>query len=441
MYGLERMTVIASAEEGLALGITRHLLELVRENEQLRRLYGPFTVAGGPDEFTIRWRQRRSSFVAKSFRTQIRGVNVKGQRPTRIIVDDGERSDLVRNPEQRAFWWRLLHDDILKAGPSDGGLLVEVLGTVLHPDSMLANLLKTPGWAGQKWQAVKRWPDRQDLWETCGRLWKNLRLGDSREAAARTFYAAHRAEMDAGVEVLDPHSRPIWSVYELIWSEGLASVLKELQNEPRDPSTQFFDSSRFARCKVVGDEVIAADGHRVRVSDLLVSLRLDPIPGDQLGGLGQTGSGASDYAAIAALGRDSAGYGYVLDLWLRRARDTEQLAAFWSMAEKWRAQRGSIEANGFQRLLGRDFRREQVARKEAGKYWQIAVEDDVSTTSKEDRIASLDAPTSNGWLQFAEGIPLEALQQFDEFPTGSHDDAPDAVEGAWRKSVQPRRAA
>lgn len=450
VYDTEAFVVIMAAVQDLAVELVTDIMETLQETESpLRDLYGRAVVLGGKSDFTVSIAGRPSiRILARSFGQTIRGVKHRGIRPTLIIVDDGERSDRVRSAIQRGQSWKFLNDDVLKAGlkPGTGGTETKIRGTVLHVDSMLATALTHPGWDGQRFASLISWPDRQDLWAQCGRYWCDLTLCEYRRAAARAFYEANREEMDRGARVLDPVAEPLFDLYELIWAEGLASFLREKQNQPRDPASQFFDSARFARFRVQQGtvQVLDTDGKITRataLSALKVNLRLDPIPGKELGTLGdETGSGQGDFAAIAAIGRDQYGYGYLLQVWLARCRDTDQLAAMFEIGEQWGATRASIESNGFQRLFGRDYRRMVTERRAAGRFWQMALDEDVASTSKEDRIASLEPSLTNGWLLVNEALDRRAFEQFDEFPCGSHDDAPDAVEGAWRLSRGPATA-
>jgi predicted phage terminase large subunit-like protein len=459
VYDVERSVVVISNEQSLAIEITADLRDLfLNPSPEFAQLYGPFRVEGGVEKFAVTFPAGHAvRFRAKSMGSQIRGLSRGGVRPTLVLLDDAERSDRVRSPKQRRHWWEVLTADILKLGKAKGGLYCRVRGTVLHPDSGLNNLLKpeTPGWRSTKFKACIRRPDREDLWNECGAIYKDLTLGPEPEriACAEAFYAAHRAEMDAGAAMLDPAWLSVFKFYKRIWDEGLKSVLQELQNEPRAAGTKFFQvletapgkGDGFARCRVVGDRktggYVEADtdrpgkGRRVKLADLRVFMRLDPIPGDELGTMGdEGGSGAGDFACIVVLGRDAHGYGYVLDVWLRRARDSEQIAALWALGEKWGAEKATMESNGFQRILGREFRRQQAERMERGEYFELKAEDDNSSKNKIDRIASLEGPATARWIQFAEHIGEETFGQFDAFPDGDHDDAPDAVEGAWRLS-------
>lgn len=80
---------------------------------------------------------------AKGFNTPIRGLKSKEWRPTKIIVDDVEEDEHVRNEDQRRKYRENFAQGIL---PSlDIGGTVKVTGTILHNDSLLKNLIEQHG--------------------------------------------------------------------------------------------------------------------------------------------------------------------------------------------------------------------------------------------------------------------------------------------------------
>ncbi len=428
VYDREAYIVIMSSTQRLSLALSRDLRGALQGRDTpLARLYGPFLVTGGVGEWEVSVQGRPTvGFLARSFGTDVRGAKhpTRGIRVTKVVVDDGEKKDRVRNPEQRAIWEDVLNKDILKLGRRQGGLVVEVVGTVLHQDSMLARRLKDPGWRSQRWKAIIAWPERMDLWERCRGIWADLTLGKHRRKAAWGFYLANREEMDRGAVILDPAAKSLFQLFELIWVEGMSSFLSELQNEPRDPSSAIFSSERFARFRFVGDgtlEVLGSSKRRVKLSDLRLFGRWDPATGVLHG----------DYASIAVVGRDTYGYAYALAAWMARVPPSLQLAAAWTIAERFDLRRMTVESNGFQTLAAEPYRREREARREAGQFWQLQLEEAPSTDNKEARIATMEPDITNGWLLFSTDIPQEVLQQFDEFPTGEHDDGPDALQAAW----------
>ncbi len=427
LYDLEACVVILSAGQRLALAQVKDIKNALENKEsRLWAVYGPIKTEGPISEFLVSVAGGApAAILPGSFGSDVRGWRhpTRGIRPGLVIVDDGEKKDRVRNPEQRRIWWDFLMKDVDKLGPRQGGMRLWVRGTVLHMESMLSRALEHPGFKSEKWRAIISWPDHPELWAECGRLWCNLTDPD-REETAWAFYLAHRKAMDEGAEVLDPETEGIYQLYTQIWGGGLASFLQEKQNDPRDPSASVFDLERFSRCRIKGKDLLTADGRTIRLDSLRRRfMRWDPALGDAAG----------DYSALVVILRDEWGYSYVVDAWLRKAKPSAQLAAMWPLAKRWGIRRVSLESNGFQTLLGEPFARQKAERKKKGEYWQVACLQEPSTDNKEERIAALEPDCHNGWIQFAENLPQEGFNQFADFPSAGHDDFPDAVEGAHRR--------
>lgn len=437
-YGLERYIVVAMASHDDAIEWSECVFGWLKEpTPQIAWLYGPFKVTGGVQ----RWRAtprggQPCALRCVSFGGKIRGTHDGNVRPTKIVCDDAEDRKRVHNPKLRGEDTQFLTDDVLKAGQRQGGTIFRWVGTVLSKDAILSKMLGSviplAGWRARKWQAVITWPSGPGvaLWTEYQRIYSDLRISrdpELRQAVAARFYDANRAAMDEGVIVLNPAMMPIDRVYRIICDEGWRSVNRELQNEDNDPTEQVFDSRTFRRCRVErgreGIVIIAADGRRVPLAGCTKTLRWDPA-------LGTSSDG--DFAAVVVGARDQDGYTYTLAVWMRRANPTEQLAAVWSLAEAWGLERGSLESNGFQRLLDGEFKRQQDERRAAGRFWKFTLVQEPSTTEKEERICAQEPGVMNGWHQFADTLPVEFLGQFDSIrPEGSstNDDGPDAWEG------------
>ena len=427
----------------------------------LSRLYGPFVVTGGQEEFHIKGPRGTVSIASRSFKSDVRGYNVSAVRPTRVIVDDGESRKEVNNPNQRRKWQKFINEDVLKLGPRTGGTLYDWLGTVLHPDSILNRILKrkapNQGWSAQKFQALIRFPDNSELWDTCRSLYVDLdatrdtidpaalpmyriyrhELDEpdaARLAAARYFYEANRAAMDAGAEVLDKHALPLFEIYIVIWDEGLPSMLKELNNDPTDPSERLFNPDEFRRCEYRPDEslIITSAGKRLSVADCDVSVWLDPIPAESTG---------SDYAAVAVVARHRATKRrFALECSIERISTSQQRARLWAAFDRYGKGYGvrkrfySYENNGFQtHVIGESWEREQQIRTLQGKPADMRPKGFTSTENKVRRINRIQPDCENGYIEFSNLIPDDVFEQFRELPGATNDDAPDAIERAdWR---------
>lgn len=441
VYGLEAFLVALSATRPDAFSWSRTLRAWFgAEGSPLWELYGPFIVTGAQESFSVQVGAGRPiDVVSRSFGGTVRGLNEGGSRPTRVIVDDGEDRHKVGNPRIRAEWQQTLNEDILKLGSAEGGTIFDWLGTVLHPDAILARILErrgpNKGWTSSKWAALSAWPSSTALWESCREVWADLEAAaqlvaageadtpeEAQELRAAAYYTAHRAEMDAGAEVLDPYALPLFRVFLLIWQEGRASVLKELFNEPVDPSSQPFDSRTFKRCTFDGHHIVNANGRRIALSSCRLAVWLDPIPAEKTG---------SDYAALAVVARDSVGYRYVLSCTLGRISPGAQRGWMWAAFDQYgpRALYG-YESNGFQALLDEGFQREVAERRRAGRGANLRPAGAPSTENKIRRVSRLAPDCEHGFVQFAADLPTLVLQQFDSLVGGAHDDGPDAIERA-----------
>jgi len=78
---------------------------------------------------------------------QVRGILYGDNRPDLIIVDDLEDAESVRSDEQRAKTKAWFFEDVINSiNRSRKDWKIVVIGTLLHEDSLLANLLEDPSW-------------------------------------------------------------------------------------------------------------------------------------------------------------------------------------------------------------------------------------------------------------------------------------------------------
>jgi len=174
-------------------------------------------------------------------RKRLRGARYGNRRPDLVICDDLEDDENIDSPEQREKDRRWFFRAVMKIGAPDTVYIV--VGTLLHYDSLLARLLKQPGWAGRKWQAVVRWSS-SPLWETWEKIYSNA--GNPRaQGDADKFFAEHRAPMLEGTEVLWPEVENYYYLMKMRTSDGPAFFDSEKQNEPIHPEDCLFREEWF----------------------------------------------------------------------------------------------------------------------------------------------------------------------------------------------------
>lgn len=162
-----------------------------------------------------------------------RGRRHGAYRPDLLFLDDIENDEAVRSPEQRQKLWNWIHRAALKVGPPDGSMDVVWVGTVLHFDAVIVRAAKAPAWNVTKFQAFIQFPDRMDLWDRLEEADHN-----DREDAARTFYVAHQADMDAGAVVNWPSVQPL--VFLMLERPADSAAFQtEYQNTPISEGNPF----------------------------------------------------------------------------------------------------------------------------------------------------------------------------------------------------------
>ena len=444
VYNLEGFIVIVASNTGDAQDWSKALRGMVeRSNPMFERLYGKAKVSGGVERFRVSYPDFMTyrgmpldeiphyapvAIASKSMGSQIRGINEMNIRPTRIVIDDAERPDKVMNPVIRDAQNKFINDDVLQCGPQEGGLNVDWNGTTLHPDAILMRIKHgeppNAGWDYKQFPAVYEWPTNSRLWEACGAIYRDKTLGDvaAREDAARAFYMENREAMDEGAVVLDNNSLPIFSVYMLIWTRGMGTVLREFQHDPRDPDSSVFDSSTFTtfRLEPFRDtyKIITSDGRVVLASDCTSVIDWDPA----------TGSKDGDFPVLMVMLRDRHGYKYVVDYWMQKRPMTAQLNAAFALSEKWGQHTVYYENNGTLGAIDAVMEAAKEKRLERGAYAAMRLVPRTSSKNKVARISETEMPISDGTISFVDTLDKEAKQQYDDFPARSaRDDFPDLV--------------
>jgi predicted phage terminase large subunit-like protein len=145
--------MIVSATEALAVELLAYVKGELESNEKLRDYYG--------DQITDIWRQDEvklrngSRIMAKG-----QGFQIRGLHPTHVVCDDLE-SDHVESQDQRKklYYW---FNTTLKGALDHNSQLI-VVGTVMHPQSLLKELEGEDEWTFRKYTALDS--DEKSIWE------------------------------------------------------------------------------------------------------------------------------------------------------------------------------------------------------------------------------------------------------------------------------------
>jgi predicted phage terminase large subunit-like protein len=316
--------------------------------------------------------------VARGTGNKLRGLRHRQYRPDAVVLDDPQNDEHVESHQQREKDWRWFIRVVLNVGQED--TCIFVIGTIIHPECIVFRLIDNEGFTSRVYRAIK--DDGTSLW---------------------------------------PERWPIEKLELKRKQLGSVAFDMEFMNRCHDPETHPFDTEKFTYFDL---SEIALEEMEVTVG------AWDPAMGQEAG---KARRGSVDYAAIATVGRDESGYLYVLDCWMSKVPPLKQIEAAFRLYATWGWRWFGIETVAFQKVLKTLI--DQLSRK-LGIYLPTrAIE---QHKNKVTRILGLQPLCENGTLRFRKDQTL-LLQQFADFPTGDHDDGPDAVEQAVSLLVRKRK--
>jgi len=140
--------VYVSASATQAMERTENIKYELNSNEVLVKLFGSMQSTKTDEQYS------REAYVTsngvkvlpRGGGQQIRGLNFRGKRPGLILVDDFEDSEAVLNEEIRKKRKQWFYSDLMKAVDPASDWRIIVIGTILHEDSLLANLVESNEW-------------------------------------------------------------------------------------------------------------------------------------------------------------------------------------------------------------------------------------------------------------------------------------------------------
>lgn len=188
LFRQDPYVILVSSSEEMAIEHLQDISNELHENEDLVREFGikSFLTDQKTDIVVECSDGYRFRIVARGAEQRIRGRKWNGRRPGLIVADDMEDDEQVESRERRrkfARWFFRAAKQALRQGGR-----IRVHGTVLHEDSLLANLLKDPNWHTFRFKAHEAFDDFSNI------LWPEKWP----ESALRRRRAEFVAQVDAG---------------------------------------------------------------------------------------------------------------------------------------------------------------------------------------------------------------------------------------------------
>jgi predicted phage terminase large subunit-like protein len=218
--------------------------------------------------------------------------------------------------------------------------------------------------------------------------------------------------MHAGAVVLWPEVEDLYTLMQMRVESGRTAFEREKQGSPADPERCEWPEMYFA-------EHIWFD---VWPSDLAVRvIALDPSKGRD--------ARRSDYSAYVLVGIDRNGVVYV-EADMARRPTPQMVADGAELCRRFRPDAFGVEANQFQELLCNELAAE-FSRQNVTYITPAAIHNHIG---KLVRIRRIGPYLSQRRLRFLSSSPStkQLVNQLRDFPSGAHDDGPDALEMALR---------
>ncbi|MEK3836459.1 phage terminase large subunit [Paenibacillus sp. FSL R7-0128] len=421
----------------------------LKSNAKLRADFGPLMSAkqqenpkDNSSEF-IAWEPREdgtkkllTKVEAASTGQALRGRNWNGVRPDLIICDDLE--DIKSNaatPELRRKLKDWFAQTVVPLGDPRGKKTAFVyMGTTVHHEALLVDVLyNRSDFKSRVYRAVIEWPERMDLWEACRLVYKDPdRPKEDRVKEARALYELNREEMERGCVVLWPEAQPIWKLMTWKWDNGSKAFNTEYMNNPVDEESMIFNPEAFTYWDSAPiRELLTQYPRPIDVFDVYMGVDF---------AMGKT---RGDYSAIVVIARHKkTGTKYVIDAFGERIKPDAFLRVIVEKALRYQPNAIAAEAQAAQEFFVTQLK---AALKAAGYPASTRVKEIYQRSRKGLRIEAMMPAIESGEIQFSRRHAL-LLEQFEMYPSGSHDDLPDALEmavsiaKAGRKKVRNKPA-
>lgn len=417
MFNKKHFIVLLSDTSSQAEEFLANIRNEIESNDRLMNDFGSLVGTTWKADDIITQNQVR--VLALGARKKIRGRRFNNKRPDLIIGDDMENDENTVNPEQRKKNENWFFKAVSKAGNMFTDIIV--IGTIIHYDSLLNNLLHNPVYQARIFKAVKSFSE-SPLWNEWEEIYLRMTEAEKKQEPnpARQFYLDHEEEMLAGVEVLWPGGQPYYHLMELRLTEGPASFDSEYQNNPINPDDCLFQEEWF---KFI-DQPDWANYEAFFCG-------VDPS-------MGKTAK--SDPSAIIWLGKHTEGYLDVIHASIERRHPDQILNDIFSSASELITSHGTtpISAVGIESVQFQEYFRDTVLTESRKRgFYLPVVSTDNQTSKKEIRIQTLQPLVKNGVIRFNKQH-RKLLEQLRFYPLADHDDGPDALEMAVRKARLPQ---
>lgn len=134
------------------------------DNERLRALFKiQDFIKDTEDDVIVRCEDGHLfRITARGSEQKLRGLKWLNKRPNLIFCDDLENDEIVMNPDRRMKFKRWFYGALIPCKSRDG--IIRIVGTILHEDSLLNNLMPKQYDRWTKKTELKTWSEKKGPW-------------------------------------------------------------------------------------------------------------------------------------------------------------------------------------------------------------------------------------------------------------------------------------
>lgn len=193
----------------------------------------------------------------------LRGLNLYGERPDLVILDDIQSEAKKADPVGAAELMNIVTKVVGRqfAHHKDGTMLMTA--TPLFSGDLTDIIRNDPSWVTKVYPMMVKMPTNIELWEQYRDVLHAetaaLAVDRKPEQTARAFYLAHRAALDEGAEPLSPHlfnrkreASAIQHAMNILYTDGEAVFKSECQMEPQSVGSVYEISYKTILARVNG---------------------------------------------------------------------------------------------------------------------------------------------------------------------------------------------
>jgi predicted phage terminase large subunit-like protein len=411
---LNHYIVIVSDTYSQARDIVDNIKSELEDNQLLNWLYG---------DLRTDWHWTSGSFTtnnevrvsARGSNMKVRGLKYRHWRPDFVLGDDLENDEMVENPERRAKLLNWIKRAVIPA-LSRKQRQIAFVGTVLHEDSLLNNVLeKKSGFAG--WQS-KRYKALIQTDQGEVSLWPSMFPVDKLKSMRD-----------------DPNDQDYM---------GPLTFAQEMQNEPIDDEARIFKNAwiygtteKPNTYSLTEKETLWKVEHPTN-SELgtwqkteltKVLMAVDPAISEKT---------TADYFAMFVIGVDKAGEIWELDVFRDKIADIDlQVDKILEFNKQWHPDKINIESVAYQAGLARAVQKKAASNQQHAPVWAVTPDKD-----KFRRAVIHSANFAGNLVHLRTDHPLfDALvAELLAFPKGQNDDMLDAYMHATEELVKRYQA-